>query len=119
MFLKTENVSAFAGFDSKYLYRNNPFSAGNKLAYFETAMWLNTAYAGASFKAIEVDDAVITPYIGASYTKTEYLESGLDGFNFDSTSAYMMLSAQHVNGWAYRIGVSYAMDKSDVNEEET
>jgi outer membrane scaffolding protein for murein synthesis (MipA/OmpV family) len=119
IFLKTENVTGFAGFDSKYLYRNNPFSAGNKLAYLETAMWLNTAYAGASFNAIEVDNAVITPYIGASYTKTEYLESGLDGFNFDSTSAYMMLSAQHVNGWAYRIGVSYAMDKSDVNEEET
>ena len=119
IFLKTENISAFAGFDSKYLYRNNPFSAGDKLAYFETAMWLNTAYAGASFQAIEVQDAVITPYIGASYTKTEYLESGLDGFNFDSTSAYMMLSAQHSNGWAYRVGVSYAMDKSDVNEEET
>ena len=119
IFLKTENISAFAGFDSKYLYRNNPFSAGSKLSYFETAMWLNTAYAGASFEPIEITDSVITPYVGINYTKTEYLESGLDGFNFDSTSAYVMLSAQHSNGWAYRLGVSYAMDKSNALDEET
>lgn len=119
IFLKTEKISGFAGLDSRYFYRDNPFQASDKFNDAETAIWTNTAYVGASFEAIEIDDAVITPYIGASYTKTEYLESGLDGFNFNSTSAYAMLTAQHSNGWTYRAGVSYAMDSSEVSNEET
>jgi hypothetical protein len=119
IFLKTEKISGFAGLDSRYFYRDNPFQASDKFNDAETAIWTNTAYVGANFEAIEIDDAVITPYIGASYTKTEYLESGLDGFNFNSTSAYAMLTAQHSNGWTYRAGVSYAMDSSEVSNEET
>jgi hypothetical protein len=119
IFLKTTNISPFAGLDSKYLYRNNPLSAADKLDFIETAMWMNTAYAGASFEAVEIDDAVITPYLGASYTTTEYLESGLDGLDFASTSAYAMLLAQHSSGWTFRAGISYAMDKSKSTKEET
>ena len=115
IFLKTENITAFVGLDSKYFYRNNPLSSS--VIQNETAMWMNTAYAGASFEPIEVEDAVITPYVGSSYTSTDYLD--LDGLNFFSTSAYCMLLAQHSNGWAYRLGVSYAMDKTDITDEET
>ena len=119
IFLKTSKVNPFAGFDSKYLYRNNPLSAADKLDFIETAMWMNTAYVGASFEAIEFDDAVVTPYVGASYTSTEYLESGLDGLDFSSTSAYAMLLAQHSSGWIFRAGISYAMDRAQSTEEET
>jgi hypothetical protein len=119
IFLKTTSISPFAGLDSKYLYRNNPLSAADKLDFIETAMWMNTAYAGASFEAIEIVDAVITPYVGASYTTTEYLESGLDGLDFASTSAYAMLLAQHASGWTLRAGISYAMDKAASTKDET
>jgi hypothetical protein len=115
IFLKTENITAFVGLDSKYFYRNNPLSSS--VIQNETAMWMNTAYAGASFEPIEVEDAVITPYVGTSYTSTDYLD--IDGLNFFSTSAYCMLLAQHSNGWAYRLGISYAMDKTDITDEET
>jgi len=119
IFLKTENISAFAGLDTKYLYRNNPLSSSDKLSFIETAMWMNTAYAGASFEAVETDNSVIIPYVGASYTSTEYLQSGLDGLDFTSTSAYAMLLAQHSSGWTFRTGVSYAMDSSQLSSDET
>ena len=119
IFLKTTNVSPFAGLDSKYFYRNNPLSAPGKLDFIETAMWMNTAYVGASFESVEISDAVITPYAGASYTTTEYLESILGGLDFASTSAYAMLLAQHSSGWTLRAGISYAMDKSKSTKEET
>jgi hypothetical protein len=119
IFQKTENISAFGGLDSRYLYRNNPLSSSETLSFIETAMWINTAYLGASFEPIEIEDAVITPYAGASYTSTEYLESGLDSLGFYSTSAYVLLMTQHSSGWILRTGLSYAMDKSESTEEET
>jgi hypothetical protein len=119
IFMKTENISVFGGAESKYLYRNNPLSSADKLSRVETAMFINTIFAGASFEPVEAEDAVITPYIGTSYTTTEYEESGLSGLDYQSTSAYAMLLAQHSNGWAYRIGISYAMDKGKSNKQET
>ena len=119
IFLKTENITAFGGLDSRYLYRNNPLSSSESLSFIETAMWINTAYLGASFEPIEIDDAVITPYTGISYTSTEYLVSGLDALAFYSTSAYALLMTQHSSGWMLRCGISYAMDKSESTEEET
>lgn len=119
IFMKTENISVFGGAESKYLYRNNPLSSADKLSRVETAMFINTLFAGASFEPIETEDAVVTPYLGTSYTTTEYMESGLGALDFRSTSAYVMLMAQHANGWAYRIGISYAMDKSKTSKEET
>lgn len=119
IFLKTENISTFAGFDTKYLYKDNPLSSADKINFIETAMWMNTVYGGASFSPIEVDNAVITPYAGVSWTSTKYLESGLDGLDFFSTSAYGLLLAQHTSGWAFRAGVSYASDKSEATKDET
>ncbi len=42
------------------------------------AVWSNTAHLGAGLGQIELKDAVITPYVGVSYTKTEFLASNLD-----------------------------------------
>ena len=119
IFQKTQSISAFGGLDSRYLYRNNPLSSSETLSFIETAMWINTAYLGASFEPIEIEDAVITPYAGLSYTSTEYLESGLDTLGFHSTSAYVLLMTQHSSGWMLRSGLSYAMDKSESSKEET
>jgi hypothetical protein len=119
IFMKTENISVFGGAESKYLYRNNPLSSADKLSRVETAMFINTLFAGASFEPIEAEDAVITPYLGTSYTMTAYEEGGLSALDYQSTSAYAMLLAQHANGWAYRIGISYAMDKSKALKDET
>ena len=119
IFMKTENISVFGGAESKYLYRNNPLSSADKLSRVETAMFINTLFAGASFEPVETEDAVITPYVGTSYTTTAYEKSGLDALDYKSTSAYAMLLAQHANGWAYRIGISYAMDKSKALKDET
>jgi hypothetical protein len=119
IFLKTENISSFAGFNSKYQYKDNPLSSADKINFIETAMWMNTVYGGVSFAPIEVDDAVITPYAGISWTSTQYLESGLDGLDFYSTSAYTLLLAQHTSGWAFRTGVSYASDRSESTKTET
>lgn len=119
IFMKTENISVFGGAESKYLYRNNPLSSADKLSRVETAMFINTVFAGASFEPVEAEDAVITPYVGTSYTMTSYEEGGLGALDYKSTSAYAMLLAQHANGWAYRIGISYAMDKSKANKNET
>ena len=117
IFMKTENISVF-GEISKYLYRNNPLSSADKLSRVETAMFINTVFAGASFEPVETEDSV-TPYVGTSYTAASYEEGGLSGLDYHSTSAYAMLLAQHSNGWAYRIGVSYAMDKTKANKNET
>jgi hypothetical protein len=119
IFLKTENISTFAGLDSRYLYRENPLSSADKLTFIETAMWINSFYGGASFAPVETDNAVITPYAGLSWTSTQYMESGLDSLDFYSTSAYTLLLAQHTSGWAFRAGVSYASDKSKATKEET
>lgn len=119
IFQKTQKISAFGGLDSRYFHRNNPLSSADTLSFIETAMWINTAYLGASFEPIEIEDAVITPYAGVSYTSTEYLESGLDTLGFYSTSAYVLLMTQHSSGWMLRSGISYAMDKSESTEEET
>ena len=114
--LKKGGISAFFGFDSKYFYRDNPLSQPdeNKLSIFETAMWTNTFFGGAGLGVFDFDDAIVTPYIGGSYAINDYLEDNLDilKLNYNSTSAYALLLAQHSSGWSGRVGVSYAMDRS-------
>ena len=63
IFLKTENITAFAGLDSKIYYDDNPLSANNELSKFKDAVWSNTAYFGAGFGQIEKkekEDQIIT-----------------------------------------------------------
>ena len=77
-------------------------------------MWTNTFFGGAGLGVFDFDDAIVTPYVSGSYTINDYLEDNLDilKLNYNSTSAYALLLAQHSNGWSGRVGVSYAMDRS-------
>jgi len=119
IFLKTENISAFGGIDSKIYYDDNPMRSGTVLSNHKDAIWTNTAYLGAGLGQIEITDAVITPYIGFSLTNTQYLAAGLDALDYQSTSAYVMANVQHSNGWSYRAGVSYGSDYNDASKRET
>ena len=56
--------------------------------------------------------------IGGSWTTNEYVEGELEQFNYNSTSAYVLLLAQYGNGWSTRIGLSYANDRSTDNDTE-
>ena len=73
--LKKDGVSAFFGYDTKYFYRSNPLAQSGDLKQLKTAMWTNTFYGGAGLGIIETDESVITPYIGASWTANDYIES--------------------------------------------
>lgn len=110
--LKKDGISAFFGYDSKYFYRSNPLAQEGDLEQVQTAMWTNTFFGGIGLGIIETDDSVITPYLGASWTVNDYIESALESFNYNSTSAYALLLAQYGNGWSARIGVNYANDRS-------
>lgn len=121
IFLKTENISAFGGINSRIYYDDNPFSTqkGNVLGSQKDAIWTNTAYLGASLRQLEITDAVVTPYIGASVTSSQYLANNLDWLDYTSSSAYIMANIQHSNGWSYRAGLSYASDSNKQSKTET
>jgi hypothetical protein len=86
--------------------------AKGKLSQQATAMWMNNFYLGSGLGVIQTDSTVITPYAGVSWTINDYMEGGLDQFNYDSAGAYAMLLAQYGNGWSARIGVNIAADSS-------
>jgi len=109
--LKKEGMSAYFGYDSKYFYRSNPLATESSMKQ-PTGMWTNTFYAGAGIGVYDMDTAVVTPYIGGSWTVNDYVEGKLGQFNYNSTNAYALLLAQYGNGWSVRAGVSYAMDRS-------
>jgi len=110
--LKDKGISSYFGYDSKYFYRSNPLATDGKLKQQATGMWTNTFYAGAGLGVFDYADSVVTPYIGGSWTSNEYVESEIDSFNYNSTSAYALLLFQYGNGWSARAGVSYASDRS-------
>jgi len=81
-------------------------------------MWTNTFYAGSGLGVFDYSDSVVTPYIGGSWTTNEYVESEIDGFNYNSTGAYALLLFQYGNGWSARAGISYANDRSTEKDTE-
>ena len=110
--LKDKGVSSFMGYNTKYFFRSNPLSSSGPLKQSATGMWTNTFFAGAGLGVFDADQAIITPYIGISYTINDYIKSDLSSFNYNSTGAYALLLAQFGNGWSVRGGVSYSMDRS-------
>ncbi len=116
--LKDKGMSSFIGYNSKYFFRSNPLSSSGELKQQATGMWTNTFFAGAGLGVFDASDAVITPYVGVSYTINDYIKSNLSSFNYNSTGAYALLLAQFGNGWSVRGGVSYSMDSSSVNDTE-
>lgn len=121
IFLKTEKISAFGGISSRIYYDDNPFSTqkDSVLSSQKDAVWSNTAYVGAGLGQVELTDAVVTPYVGASISSSEYLASNLDWLDYTSSSAYIMANIQHSNGWSYRAGISYASDSNQQTKTET
>jgi len=110
--LKKKGFSAFFGYDTKYFYRSNPLAQEGKLKQQATGMWTNTFYGGSGLGVYDMTDYVLTPYVGGSWTLNDYVESGLETFNYNSTGAYALLLAQFSNGWSCRAGVSYSNDRS-------
>jgi len=116
--LKDKGMSSFVGYNSKYFFRSNPLSSSGELKQQATGMWTNTFFAGAGLGVFDADDAIITPYVGVSYTINDYVKSELSSFNYNSTGAYALLLAQFGNGWSVRGGVSYSMDRSSELDTE-
>jgi len=116
--LKSKGISSYFGYDSKYFYRSNPLATSGKLKQQATGMWTNTFFGGAGLGVYDLTDAVITPYIGASWTSNDYIKGGLDTFNYNSTGAYALLLAQYSNGWSARVGITYSNDRSTENDTE-
>jgi len=114
--LKDKGMSSFVGYNSKYFYRSNALSTPDD--YQATGMWTNTFFTGAGLGVFDADDAIITPYVGVSYTINDYVKSELSRFNYNSTGAYALLLAQFGNGWSIRAGVSYSMDRSSEMDTE-
>jgi hypothetical protein len=63
IFLNTEQISAFAGFDTKVLYRSNPLTLSGDLTQTKTGIWQNSFYGGASLSPIDTDTASLDPRI--------------------------------------------------------
>jgi hypothetical protein len=116
--LKDRGMSSFVGYNSKYFFRSNPLSSSGELKQQATGMWTNTFFAGAGLGVFDASDAIVTPYVGVSYTINDYIKSNLSSFNYNSTGAYALLLAQFGNGWSIRGGVSYSMDRSSENDTE-
>lgn len=116
--LNDKGMSSFVGYNSKYFFRSNPLSSSGELKQQATGMWTNTFFAGAGLGVFDADDAIITPYVGVSYTINDYVKSELSSFNYNSTGAYALLLAQFGNGWSVRGGVSYSMDRSSELDTE-
>ena len=116
--LNEKGMSSFVGYNSKYFFRSNPLSSSGELKQQATGMWTNTFFAGAGLGVLDASDAIITPYVGVSYTINDYIKSNLSSFNYNSTGAYALLLAQFGNGWSFRGGVSYSMDRSSENDTE-
>jgi len=116
--LKTDFLSAFAGYDSKITYRSNPLTLPGGSTQSKTGIWQNNFFGGASISPIETDVAVLTPFVGAGWTMSDYLNEDLSTLNDYSTSAYALLMAQHESGWGFRGGVSYANVRNNDTDSE-
>ncbi len=118
IFLNTEQISAFAGFDTKVVYRSNPLTLSGDLTQTKTGIWQNSFYGGASLSPIDTDTSVVTPVFGGSWTISDYLNDELSSLNDYATSAYALLMVQHETGIGFRGGVSYANVRNNDTDTE-
>ena len=118
IFLSSEQISAFAGFDSKVTYRSNPLTLSGDLTKNKTGIWNNSFFGGASLSPIDLDSAVVTPVFGGSWTMSDYLNDNLSALNDYATSAYALLMIQHETGIGFRGGLSYANVRNNDTDTE-
>jgi len=118
VFLKTDALSLFAGYDAKITYRSNPLTLDGDLKQAKTGIWQNSFYGGGSLNPIDTSIAVVTPYFGGSWTMSDYLNDNLSSLNDYASSAYGLLMIQHESGVGLRGGVSYANVRNNDTDSE-
>ncbi len=125
--LSKTGFSGSFGYESKYSYKENPLGAPGVLDQQADLVWENSFYGNAKLDVIELETSVVTPYIGAKWSLTDFTyqndndPSGvrdLSVYNFNSTTAYLLFLMQHESGWAFRGGVMYANDRSTEKDTE-
>ncbi len=123
--LSESGISGSFGYDSKLAYKENPLGAPGELDQQADLVWENSFYGTAKLGVYELDSSVMTPYIGAKWSITDFTYENssdaipdLSALNFNSTSAYLLFLFQHENGWSFRAGLMYANDRSTENDTE-
>jgi len=123
--LSDSGISGSFGYDSKLAYKANPLGAPGDLDEQADLVWENSFYGTAKLGVYELESSVMTPYIGAKWSMTDFTYENpseaipdLSALNFNSTSAYLLFLFQHENGWSLRAGLMYANDRSAENDTE-
>ena len=124
--LSESGISGSFGYDSKLAYKKNPLGAPGELDQQADLVWENAFYGTAKLGVYELDSSVMTPYVGAKWSLTDFMyeDSNAVGitdlgiFNHATTSAYLLLLFQHESGWSFRGGLIYANDRSTENDTE-
>ena len=117
--LSESGISGSFGYDSKLAYKENPLGAPGELSQQADLVWENSFYGTAKLGVYELDSSVMTPYVGAKWSLTDFMYkdenavgiNDLSIFNHNTTSAYLLLLFQHESGWSFRGGVIYANDR--------
>ena len=125
LLLKKSGFSAQFGYDSKISYKQNPLGAPGVLDQQADAVWENRFHGRAKLGVYDMDTSVVTPFIGASWSMTDFtykndneVVKDLSTLNFNTTTAYLLFLVQHESGWAFRGGVMYANDRSTETDTE-
>ena len=118
--ISEKGISAFFGYDTKLIYRDNPTAQDSELSQIESGIWTNTFFGGAGLGVFDMDNAIVTPYVGGSFSINDFLADKIEplGLNYNSTSAYALLLAQYSSGWSGRVGINYYMDKNTETDQE-
>ena len=81
-------------------------------------------HGSAGLGVYDMDTSVVTPFIGASWSMTDFtykndneVVKDLSTLNFNTTTAYLLFLVQHESGWAFRGGL-YANDRSTETDTE-
>ena len=74
--LKKNGLSYFFGYDSKLFYQSNPLADSSDLkSEIATGVWKSTFFTGAGLGVIDMDNYILTPYVGFSLSSTDYMKS--------------------------------------------
>ena len=106
-------------------FRINKIRSKTVLDQQADAVWENRFHGRANLGVFDMDTSVVTPFIGASWSMTDFtykndneVVKDLSTLNFNTTTAYLLFLVQHESGWAFRGGVMYANDRSTETDTE-
>jgi hypothetical protein len=123
--LKKTGFSGNFGFDTNIAYKENPLGAPGLLDQQADAVWVNKFHGMAKLGVYELDSSVLTPFVGGSWSLTDYTYKNeneaipdLGVLNHNTTTSYLLFLLQHESGWAFRGGVMYSSDTSTEHDTE-